>query len=334
MDALPPDIVAAIKGGQVNVDDPATTLVLLRLNAVVGVTGFFGPDRGLRAVGIQCALCHSTVDDAFAPGIGHRLDGWPNRDLNVGAIAGLSPDLSAVDNLLGVDDVTARAVLASWGPGKFDAELFLDGKAFQPDGRSAATLLPPAFGLAGVNQHTWTGGWGTVTYWNAFVSNVEMHGSGTFFDPRLGTYTRTLDGDELDASLLVLPLYGYTDAKHPRMRSTIAEIRARLGRGSLIRRYAATMRDGLAAGEGAFGICSFWAAECRARGGDMAGARRDFEDLLGYANDVGLFAEEIDPETGAALGNFPQAFTHIGLINAAVTLGQLGGAGPAERSRP
>ena len=117
-------------------------------------------------------------------GIGHRLDGWANRDLNVGAIIGLAPDLSALTTLLEVSDDTVRSVLASWGPGKFDAELVLDGKAFRPDGGSGATLIPPAFGLAGVNQHTWTG-WGSVPYWNAFVAVLEMHGKGTFFDPRL-----------------------------------------------------------------------------------------------------------------------------------------------------
>lgn len=136
-------------------------------------------------MGVTCALCHSTVDDSFAPGIGQRLDGWPNRDLNVGAIISLAPDLSAFTELLGVDEATVKAVLASWGPGKFDAELILDGKAFREDGQSAAVLLPPAFGLAGVNLATWTGGWGTVTYWNAFVANLEMHGQGTFIDSRL-----------------------------------------------------------------------------------------------------------------------------------------------------
>src|SRR5207248_1700980 len=180
-DVLPASLISSIKAGQVNLNDPAVTLQLLDASAVVGVKGFSNGAGGLQKIGITCALCHSTVDDSFAPGIGKRLDGWPNRDLNVGAIAALSPDLSAVDSLLGTDDATTRMVLNSWGPGKFDAELFLDGKAFQPDGRSAATLIPPAFGLAGVNQHTWTGGWGTVTYWNAFVSNLEMHGSGTFF---------------------------------------------------------------------------------------------------------------------------------------------------------
>ncbi|HEY6137120.1 MAG TPA: hypothetical protein VI670_05085 [Thermoanaerobaculia bacterium] len=184
MDALPPAVVAGVKNGTVNLDDPATTAALLQLNAVVGVTGHFSPEGKLTSIGIQCALCHSTVDDAFAPGIGHRLDGWPNRDLNVGAIVNLSPDLSAVDQLLGVDDATTRKVLASWGPGKFDAELFLDGKAFRPDGKSAATLIPPAFGLAGVNLHTYTG-WGSVPYWNAFVANLEMHGKGNFNDSRL-----------------------------------------------------------------------------------------------------------------------------------------------------
>jgi hypothetical protein len=169
----------------VNLDDPATTLALLELDAVVGVKGIFDQAGSLQSMGITCALCHSTVDDSFAPGIGQRLDGWPNRDLNVGAIISLAPDLSAFTELLGVDEATVKQVLASWGPGKFDAELILDGKGFRPDGQSAATLLPPAFGLAGVNQHTWTGGWGTVTYWNAFVANLEMQGQGTFVDARL-----------------------------------------------------------------------------------------------------------------------------------------------------
>lgn len=183
-DALPPALVAAIQAGQVDLNDPATTLALLKLNAVVGVTGFFNSDGSLKTIGIQCALCHSTVDNAFAPGIGHRLDGWANRDLNVGAIVGLAPNLQPVADVLGVDVATVKTVLNSWGPGHFDAELFMDGKAFRPDGKSAATLIPPAFGLAGVNLHTFTG-WGTVTYWNAFVANLEMHGKGNFFDPRL-----------------------------------------------------------------------------------------------------------------------------------------------------
>ncbi len=184
VEALPPPVVAALQAGEVDLDDPATTLTLLRVNAVVGVTGFFAKSGAIESVGIQCALCHSTVDDSFAPGIGKRLDGWANRDLNVGAIIDLAPDVSPFATLLGVDEATVRTVLRSWGPGKFDAELVLDGKAMRPDGKSAATLLPPAFGLAGVNLHTYTG-WGAVPYWNAFVAVLEMQGQGNFFDPRL-----------------------------------------------------------------------------------------------------------------------------------------------------
>jgi hypothetical protein len=184
VDALPPAVIEALKHGRVDLNSPATTLALLKLNSVVGLTGFFNEQDTLRSVGIQCALCHSTVDNSFAPGIGHRLDGWANRDLNVGAIVALAPNLDPIADVLGVDAHTVLKVLSSWGPGKFDAELILDGKGFRPDRRSAATLIPPAFGLAGVNLHTWTG-WGSVPYWNAFVANLEMHGKGTFFDPRL-----------------------------------------------------------------------------------------------------------------------------------------------------
>ena len=181
--ALPGAILGQLQAGRLNLDDPANTVALLRANAVIGVTGFFSGGT-LEAVGIQCALCHSTVDNAITAGVGRRLDGWANRDLNIGAIVALAPNLQPFAELLGVDVGTVQKVLQSWGPGKFDAELILDGKAFRPDGKSAATLIPPAFGLAGVNLHTWTG-WGSVTHWNAFVANLEMHGSGTFFDPRL-----------------------------------------------------------------------------------------------------------------------------------------------------
>ncbi len=187
-DALPKSVLQAIEGGRIDLDDPAVTLQLLRQNAVIGVKGIFQGER-LSSVGIQCALCHSTVDNRVAPGIGRRLDGWANRDLDVGAIVGLAPNLEPFATLLGVDQATVRTVLASWGPGKFDAELFLDGKAFRPDGGSAAVLIPPAFGLAGVNLHTYTG-WGGVAHWNALVANLEMHGKGTFFDPRLNDATK------------------------------------------------------------------------------------------------------------------------------------------------
>ncbi len=188
-DVIPADVATGIKNGSVNLDDPATTLALLKLNAVVGVTGFFNSDGTLKSMGIQCAICHSTVDDSFAPGIGKRLDGWANRDLDVGAIISLAPDLSPFTNLLQVDEATVRKVLGAWGPGRFDAELGLDGKGFRPDGKTAAVLLPPAFGLAGIGLHTWTG-WGSVTHWNALVANLEMHGKGNFFDPRLNDATK------------------------------------------------------------------------------------------------------------------------------------------------
>lgn len=184
VNALPHSLLRALARGQVDLADPKTTLKLLELDAVVGVTGIFDNAGKLTSMGIQCALCHSTVDDSFAPGIGHRLDGWANRDLNVGAIIALAPRLEPVAAVLGTDVATVKAVLNSWGPGRFDAVLFMDGKAFRPDGKSGSVLIPPAFGLAGVNLHTWTG-WGSVPYWNAFVANLEMHGQGTFFDPRL-----------------------------------------------------------------------------------------------------------------------------------------------------
>jgi cytochrome c peroxidase len=185
VDALPSTLKQELAAGQVDLNAPATTLALLQLNAVVGVTGFFDQQKRLTSMGIQCALCHSTVDNSFAPGIGHRLDGWPNRDLNVGVIISLAPNISPLASALQVDEATVRQVLQSWGPGKFDAELLMDGKAINPaTGKPAPTLLPAAFGLAGVNLHTYTG-WGSVPYWNAFVANLEMGGSGRFFDPRL-----------------------------------------------------------------------------------------------------------------------------------------------------
>jgi cytochrome c5 len=184
-DVLPGSLINDIKAGRVNLNDPAVTLQLLDMSAVVGVKGFSNGAGGLQKVGITCALCHSTVDDSVAPGIGKRRDGWPNRDLNVGAIVNLSPDLSVVAALLGVPQDAVRTVLMSWGPGKFDAELFLDGKFQNPvTGTSSATLLPAAFGLRGVNLHTYTG-WGSLTQWNAFVANLEMHGVGHYTDSRL-----------------------------------------------------------------------------------------------------------------------------------------------------
>jgi hypothetical protein len=187
-DALPDALKKQLKAGKVNLDDPATTIALLKLNAVIGVTAI-ADAGGVKSMGIQCALCHSTVDDSMGPGIGKRLDGWPNRDLNVGAIVSLAPSLKPFTDLLGADEATVKKVLASWGPGRFDALLDKDGKALRPDGKQAGTLIPPAFGLAGVNLHTWTG-FGSVPYWNAYVGATEMHGSGAFYDARLANKTQ------------------------------------------------------------------------------------------------------------------------------------------------
>ena len=187
-DALPEKLKVQLKAGKVNLDDPATTLALLKLNAVVGLTGRFDSGGTITSLGTQCALCHSNVDNSFAPGIGKRLDGWANRDLNVGLIVSLG-NLQPFIDLLRVDEATVRSALTSWGPGCYDAWLDKDGKAFSPNGPDgkgrACTLIPPAFGLAGVNLHTWTGS-GSVPYWNAYVAVTQQHGSGVFFDERLG----------------------------------------------------------------------------------------------------------------------------------------------------
>jgi hypothetical protein len=218
LDALPASLVDQLKAGKVNLDDPATTLALLKVNSVIGVTGRFDNQGKLVSMGIQCALCHSSVDDALVPGIGHRLDGWGARDLNIGAIISLAPNLQPFVDLLGVDAATVKKVLGSWGPGCFDAELDKDGKGLRPDGKRACTLIPPAYGLAGVNLHTWTG-FGSVPYWNAFVGVTDMHGSGTFYDARLsdkdmypiaaksGSYNSRGKPDQVTSKLAALQFY-------------------------------------------------------------------------------------------------------------------------------
>jgi hypothetical protein len=141
--ALPEALKAQLKAGQVDLDDPATTFAVLKLNAVVGVTGLFDALGNIKSIGLQCAFCHSTVDNSLAPGIGQRLDGWANRDLNVGAIVSLAPNLEPFTDLLGVDVATVKQVLASWGLGRFDAELDMAGLwthqtgGFYRDGRFA-----------------------------------------------------------------------------------------------------------------------------------------------------------------------------------------------------
>lgn len=217
LDILPKVLKDKIKEGKF-LDDPWVTLQLIKANAVLGVVGTFDGKGNLEKIGLTCASCHSTVDNES--GIGSRLDGWPNRDLNVGAIISMAPDLSVFEKLLGVDNATVKKVLASWGPGKFDALLNLDGKAFRPDGKSGATLIPEAFGHAGHNLHTWTGGWGNVTYWNAYVANLELNGQGHFYDPRLMNpkqypvaakagygNKRTNDSDYVTSKLAALQVY-------------------------------------------------------------------------------------------------------------------------------
>ena len=183
-ESLPANVVAGINNGTISLDDPATTVALLKLNAVLGIKGNFDASGNLQSIGVTCASCHSTVDNSFAPGIGKRLDGWPNRDLNVGAIISLTNNAQPIATMLHVTEPTLRTVLAGWGPGRYPAILFMDGKATKPDGSIAANLIPAAFGLKGVNLTTYTG-WGDISYWNSFVGNLEMHGKGTFKDSRL-----------------------------------------------------------------------------------------------------------------------------------------------------
>lgn len=181
-DALPASVINAIKAGQVNLNDPAVTLQLLKLNAVVGVMGkVVGTNNQLATVGVTCALCHSTVDDSVAPGIGKRLDGWPNRSLNVGAIIALSPALSD------------KSPYTSWGPGKYDARFHaFDGKRFiQLNTTSLPVLIPPAFGLQGVGFETYTAD-GPISYWNSYVAVTQMGGHGSFSDPRIGLRVKQL----------------------------------------------------------------------------------------------------------------------------------------------
>jgi len=173
-DSLPPEVVAAIQSGAISLTDPATTVALLKLNAVVGVKGTVqnvnGKDTLVR-VGITCALCHSTVDNSFAHGIGKRLDGWPNRDLNVGAIIALSLALSSGQ----------KAVYNSWGPGMYDPR-------FNFDGKNGPQVIPPAYGLIGIHRITSTGDGTDVAYWNRYVGVTQMHGHGAFDEPRTGVH--------------------------------------------------------------------------------------------------------------------------------------------------
>jgi len=178
-DALPPGILE-----QVDLNSPATTVALLKMNAVLGLKAEVSADNHISRLGITCALCHSNVDNSVMPGIGHRMDGWPNRDLNVGAIVALSPAVSAEH----------KAVYTSWGPGKYDPRFNIDGK-------NTPLTLPPAYGLAKVKNETYTAE-GPISYWNAYVAVTQMHGQGNFSDPRLGiniSHSPDLVGPKLPA---------------------------------------------------------------------------------------------------------------------------------------
>jgi cytochrome c5 len=181
VDALPPAVIAALRAGAVDLTDPAVTLALLRLNAVVGVKGTVNDAGQLTSVGVTCALCHSSVDNSFAPGIGHRLDGWANRDLNVGAIVALSPAL----------DEATEAEFRSWGPGRYDARHHaFDGTNLIPlNSPSLPVLIPPIYGLKGTGFETYTAD-GPISYWNSYVGVSQMGGHGSFSDPRIGLSIR------------------------------------------------------------------------------------------------------------------------------------------------
>jgi mono/diheme cytochrome c family protein len=200
-EALPAAVVEGIKSGSVDLTSPATTVALLKLDAVVGLKGTVetvnGVDR-LARVGVTCALCHSTVDNSFAPGIGKRLDGWANRDLNPGAIIALSPAL----------DAAAKAVYSSWGKGKFDPR-------HNVDGLNKPVVIPPAYGLKGIHRITYTGDGEDIAYWNRYVGVVEMGGQGTFSEPRLGLNITNGNQDLISDKLPALQAYQLSLAAPP-----------------------------------------------------------------------------------------------------------------------
>ena len=179
-DALPPAVVEGIKAGTIRLDNPAVTLELLRLNAVIGVMGKVQGGQ-LTSIGITCALCHSNVDDSFDTGIGKRLDGWANHDLNVGAIVGLAPGL----------DPALKEEFSKWGPGMYDPRhhAFDGTKLIGLNSPSVPVVMPPIYGLRGVGWETYTGD-GPISYWNSYVGVGQMGGQGNFFDRRIGLFIR------------------------------------------------------------------------------------------------------------------------------------------------
>ncbi|MGZ6078504.1 MAG: hypothetical protein ACXWK6_11910, partial [Myxococcaceae bacterium] len=200
-EALPAAVVTGIQNGSVSLTDPATTVALLKLGAVVGVKGTVETVNGkdtLTRVGFTCALCHSTVDNSFAAGIGKRLDGSPNRDLNVGAIVALSPAL----------DAATRAVFNSWGPGKYDPR-------FNQDGLNGPQVIPPAYGLNGIHSITATGDGSDIAYWNRYVAVTQMGGHGTFSEPRTGVNVTNGTDDLVSSKLPALQAYQLSLAAPP-----------------------------------------------------------------------------------------------------------------------
>jgi hypothetical protein len=185
-DALPPGILQSA-----DLHSPATTVALLKLNAVVGLQATVDADNHITRLGVTCALCHSTVDDSVAPGIGHRRDGWPNRDLDVGAIIALSPNLPAAK----------KAVYNGWGPGKYDPRYNMDGK-------NTPLVLPPAYGLARIRNETYTAE-GPISYWNAYVAVTQMGGQGDFHDDLLGIHVDH-DPDRVTPNLPALRAYQHS----------------------------------------------------------------------------------------------------------------------------
>jgi len=179
VEALPREIIASLRAGQIDLTNPAVTTELLRLNAVVGVKGTVDQTGQLTSVGITCALCHSTVDNSFAAGIGKRLDGWANLDLNVGAIVALSPALP--DSL--------KAEFRTWGPGKYDPRhhAFDGANLISLNNPSLPIVIPSIYGLKGVGFETFTAD-GPISYWNAYVGVGQMGGHGNFSDPRIGLF--------------------------------------------------------------------------------------------------------------------------------------------------
>jgi mono/diheme cytochrome c family protein len=212
VDALPQAVRDGLAAGTVDLKNPATTVTLLKLGAVVGLIGQVDANNTLTRVGVTCAMCHSTVDNSFAPGIGKRLDGWPNLSLNVGAIIALSPALTPAQ----------KAVYGSWGPGRYDPR-------YNRDGLNGAVQIPPIYGLAGIHRITATGDGPDPAYWNRYVGVTQMHGHGVFSEPRLSLNVRNLP-DQLSGLVPALQQYELSLSAPRPAASTFDDAAAERGR--------------------------------------------------------------------------------------------------------